>query len=358
MKRKSILAAVVYALLLACAVFVLGACGGGGGDAGAETDATAETDGSNAGEVYEFSGNFIPASGSPTILAYEHTKEYLAEKSGGRLIFNIFSDGQLGSSETENAEACAQNVYQVTTMATHTIAQYGGFQEYSATTIPYLFMSAEDLYTYLDSDMLSTVNDKFREKTGLRIYGGFIDGMTCIATADTPFTYPEDLKGVKIRSQESDNYVNMYNEMGISPVPMAGGEIFTAIQQGTIEGLSGIPAMVVNNRFFEVCNYLTDINAFVNCHIIVVNDSWYQSLPDDLKAIFDEGIADLLSYAEDTITGGIDKQFAACEENGMTVTRLTDEQRQRWADACKNTYAQMKEEIGSDIISQIEEMLK
>jgi TRAP-type C4-dicarboxylate transport system substrate-binding protein len=342
---------------------VLAGCGSGtgtgsGGTAGTGSATTGA--GSTAGgddTVYEFSGNFIPAAGSPTILAYEHAKAYLEEKSGGRIIFNIFSDGTLGSSETENAEACAQNVYQMTTMATHTLAQYGGFKEYSATTIPYLFTSPDDLYTYLNSDMLKPVNENFRAKTGLRIYGGFVDGLTCIATNKTAFKTPADLKGVKIRSQEASNYIDMYNEMGISPVPMAGGEIFTGIQQGTIDGLSGIPAMVVNNRFFEVTNYLVDINAFVNCSVLVVNDEWYQTLPDDLKAIFDEAMVDLLSYGYDTITLGIEAQFQQAADNGMTVTRLTDAERQVWADACTKTYDTMKADIGNEIIDQIEELL-
>jgi TRAP-type C4-dicarboxylate transport system substrate-binding protein len=259
---------------LMCIVFALSACGGSTSDTTDASNATADAAELSMTEedVYEFSANFIPQAGSPTINAYEYIKAYLNEKSGGRIVMNIFPGGQLGSSETENTEVCAQNIFQMTSAATHTLAQYGGFTEYSATTVPFLFTTPEQVDIYIDSDMLKTVNEKFTEKTGLRIYGGFSDGLTCIATADTPFVTPQDLKGVKIRSQEAANYVDMYNEMGISPIPMAGGEIFTAIQQGTIEGLSGIPAMVVNNRFYEVCKYLTDINALVNYHILVVND--------------------------------------------------------------------------------------
>jgi C4-dicarboxylate-binding protein DctP len=149
----------------------------------------------------------------------------------------------------------------------------------------------------------------------------------------------------------------MYNEMGISPVPMAGGEIYTAIQQGTIHGFSGVPAMVVNNRFFEICKYVTDINAFVNYHVVVVNEAWYQGLPDDLKAIFDEGMAELVTYARETVTGGMDEQFTLCEENGMTVKRLSDDERAQWKAACSKTYESMKQEIGADIVAQVEELL-
>jgi TRAP-type C4-dicarboxylate transport system substrate-binding protein len=65
----------------------------------------------------------------------------------------------------------------------------------------------------------------------------------------------------------------------------------------------------------------------------------------------------LTRYARETITKGIDDQFQACEDNGMVVTRLTDEQRQVWADACRGTYEKMSEEIGPDIIAQVETLL-
>jgi TRAP-type C4-dicarboxylate transport system substrate-binding protein len=357
LRKRTKTVSIILALLVICA-FSLSACTGSDNSAG---DAPADSNGEGAegsqGEVVEFSGNFIPAQESLTIKAYEHAAEYMKEKSDGRLILNIFPGGQLGGSDTENAESCAQNVFQMTTAPTHTIAQYSGFNEYAATTIPFLFTAPDQVDKYVDSDLLKPVNEKFTAETGLRIYGGFCDGFMGVSTVDKSFLAPSDIKGLKIRSQNAENYINTLNELGLSAIPMSAGEIFTALQQGTIDGISGISMMITNEHYYEVLKYYVDVNAFANYHMIVVNDGFYQGLPDDLKPIFDEAMVELVKYARETITGGIEDTYKICTDNGMEVTRLTDAQRQVWADGCKNTYNQMKEQVGTEIVSEIEKLL-
>jgi TRAP-type C4-dicarboxylate transport system substrate-binding protein len=353
----------IFGLLIFAVVFGLAACGGG---TASETDSPSDSaagepqedsaSDESAGETYEFSGAFIPQAGTLTIEAYEYIKDYMAEKSGGRLVLNVFPGGQLGGSDVDNAENCAQNIVQMTTAPTHTIAQYSGFLEYAATTIPFLFTSPKQVDTYIDSDLLKTVNETFTQQTGLRIYGGFCDGFMGVSTKDMDFLTPQDLSRAKIRTQNAENYINAFTEMGISAIPMSAGEIFTALQQGTIDGISGIPVMITNEHYYEILKYFVDVNAFANYHMILVNDGFYQTLPDDLKEIFDESMAELVRYTRETVTGSIESVLTLCEENGMKVTRLTDAQRQVWIDACQNTYNAMKDEVGADIIGKIEEL--
>jgi TRAP-type C4-dicarboxylate transport system substrate-binding protein len=356
-KKKTI--GIVLTLLLSL-VFVLSACGSGssGSSSGGTSTPAGNTPAATDDTVYELSGAFIPQAGTSTVDSYEYIKEYLFEKSDGRIVLNIFPGGQLGGSDTENAESCAQNIFQMTTAPTHTIAQYSGFKEYSATTIPFLFTKPEQLNTFVDSDMMEAVNATFTEQTGLRIVGGFCDGFMGVSTVKTPFKSPADLKGLKIRTQDAENYINSFKEMGISAIPMSAGEIFTSLQQGTIDGISGIAMMIVNEHYYEILKYYADVNAFANYHMLLINDEWYQSLPDDLKVVFDDAMVELTRYMRDTVTGGIEDTYGILADNGMTVTRLTDAERQVWKDASINTYNDMKAQVGNEIVTQIEELLK
>lgn len=307
--------------------------------------------------VYTINASFIPSDGTPTIESYKWFKEQVETKSEGRIVVNVYPGGSMGSSDADNTEKCAQNIVQMTTSPTHTLSEFTGIKEYAVTTVPFMFTTAEEIHTFIDSDLMADVNEGLTSQTGLRVYGGFFDGFMAVSTADTPFTTPEEIAGLKIRTPTSDAYINAVNELGASAIPMGAGEIFTGLQQGTIEGIAGIPMMIVNEQFYEVLKHLTDVNAFVNYHMIIINDEFYQSLPEDLQGVLDECLADLVGYARDTVGAYVEEAYAICEENGMTVYRLTPAERQVWIDGCQETYDAMSADYGADFVASIEELI-
>ena len=178
-----------------------------------------------------------------------------------------------------------------------------------------------------------------------------------LGTTKRPFKFPEDLKGVKLRAHVSENYLDTLAEWGAAPTPMAFGEVFTGLQQGTIEGMIGSSQMIWDTKFYEMLGHITNVAPFYNYHIILVNKQFYESLPGDLKKIFDDAVADFQQFGRDTVGKGDERYLDYFEEAGLTVTRLTPEELKVWINATQKTYEKAKLKLGADFGKSVEEFL-
>ena len=364
-------------LAVALAATLLAGCGSNGGDAGGSAaNATAQsspassgstgtgnTGSSDAGSgtqdatVYTINASFIPSEGTATIDSYKYFKQIVEERSSGRLIVNLHTGGSMGNSDADNTEKCAQNIVQMTDTPTHTLSEFTGIREYAVTTVPFMFTTDDEFYKFVDSDLLASVSETLTSQTGLKLFGGFFDGFMAIATVNNPVRVPADIAGLKIRTQTSDAYINTINELGASAIPMGAGEIYTSLQQGVIDGISGISMMIVNEQYYTILKYLADVNAFVNSHMIIMNNEFYSSLPADLQGLIDECMAELQVHIRNGVGSFVEETYRICEENGMEVVRLTPAERQVWIDGSKNTYDSMCADFGAEFIGAVEQLL-
>ncbi|MCL1829223.1 MAG: TRAP transporter substrate-binding protein [Oscillospiraceae bacterium] len=344
-------------------------CGGGNTNQPASGDTTRAPAATNApsstgsapapqdNTVYTINASFIPSDTTPTVQSYHSFKASLEEKSNSRFLVNIYAGGSMGSSDADNTEKCAQNIVQMTDTPTHTLSEFTGIKEYAVTTVPFMFTTDREFYTFLDSDLMAQVGKDLTDRTGLRVYGGFFDGFMAVATINNSIRTPADIAGLKIRTQTSDAYINTVNELGASAIPMGAGEIYTSLQQGVIDGISGIPMMIVNEQYYTILGHLADVNAFVNNHMIIINNEFYQGLPADLQAVLDECLAELLSVVRKNVGDFVEECNKICADNGMEVIRLTPAERQVWIDACKETYTSMCANFGADFIASVEKLM-
>ena len=372
MKRTlSLILALVFV-----AVFAVGCATGNGNTSGAgpatvtnapagsgaqatTTQPPAAPGGSGGGSntVYTINASYIPSEGNPTIESYKYFKQIVEERTNGRILVNVYSGGAMGSNDADNTEKCAHNIVQMTDTPTHTLSEFTGIKEYAVTTVPFMFTTADEFFKFVDSDIMKQVGEQLTAQTGLKLFGGFFDGFMAFATLNNSVRTPADISGLKIRTQTSDAYINAVNELGASAIPMGAGEIYTGLQQGVIDGISGIPMMVVNEQYYTLLKYLADVNAFVNNHMIIMNNEFYMSIPDDLRGILDDCIAELQVVLRRDVGDYVEEAYKICADNGMEVVRLTPAERQVWIDACQNTYSSMCEQFGADFIASVEQLM-
>ncbi len=98
-----------------------------------------------------------------------------------------------------------------------------------------------------------------------------------------PVTKPEDVKGVKYRVMQNPVYIDMFSSLGGSAVPMAWGETFTAVQQGTIDGLEIPIAVIDSSKYYEVTKYLSLTNHTYSMIALLMSKKSYDKLPADLQ---------------------------------------------------------------------------
>ena len=299
-------------------------------------------------------------------LAAEHTmtakaafsfKEKIERESNGRIEATVYHSQQISTPDRENAEKTQQNIIQMTSVPLYTITEYSGIQEFTVSEIPFMFWSIEELDAMVDSDFFAPYYKRFEEQTGLMIVGGYAQGAIKVATTKKAFRLPEDIKGLKLRTQVSEIYMDTLDEWGAAPTPMAFGEVFTALRQGTVEGMIGSTQMIWDEGFYEPLSHIADVNPFLNYHLILVNKQFYTSLPDDLKKIFDDCIKFYENLGRVTV-GQADESFLdLMQDAGLTVVRLTPEERQVWINATKKTYDKAKAKLSAEFVNAAEEFL-
>lgn len=198
-------------------------------------------------------------------------QEVLKKKSGGKLLIKIFPDGMLGS-EREVLELLQIGSVAITKVSAATLSNF--VPEYHVLGIPYLFKSKEHQFDVLEGPIGKSILEK-GDKFWLRGLCYYDAGSRSFYTSNKAIRTPEDLKGLKIRVMNNQMAINMVNAMGGSATPMAYGELYTAIQQGVVDGAENNPPSFVSSNHHEVSKYYTlDQHSSVPDVLIIGTKFW------------------------------------------------------------------------------------
>ena len=339
MKRMRNIIALALALIM---VLSLAACGGKtGGDSPASSGSqtggasTAAPSANGDDTVYNITiGGTVPDE-HPISQGLFKFKEVAEELSGGRFKVEVYDNNTIGASR-ELVEGVQANEIQ---MAECSQSVYASFtDELMSVGLPFLFKNRQAGYDFFDSEVGDQIADVIAEQTGVRIVGYFENGIRQLTNSKRPVTSPDDMKGLKIRVMESPLYIEMFTEMGANPSPMAFSELYTALQQGTVDGQDNPWTIVSTNAFYEVQSYATDLSHTFDITCFSINDKFYQDLPDDLREVVDKA-AEAAVETNRTLSIELENEYiATIEGGGCQITRLTDEQRQVFRDATAGCY--------------------
>lgn len=207
----------------------------------------------------------------PVHYAMVHLGERLEEKSNGRLIVKIYPGGQLGA-ERECLELLQIGSLDITKVSAAVLENF--VSEYKIFSIPYIFRDTYHSHKVYDSE----VGEEFLLKgqpfrlRGLCFYDA---GSRSFYTKEKMINSPEDLEGLKIRVQKSNMAVAMVQELGGSPTPISWGELYTALQQGVVDGAENNLPSFHSSKHYEVCKfYSLDEHTAVPDILLIGTESW------------------------------------------------------------------------------------
>lgn len=132
---------------------------------------------------------------------------------------------------------------------------------------------------------------------------------------------------------------------GANPTPVNFGEVFTALQQGTVNGVACAGNLVDTERYFEIIDNMIDTNHVPHCLYPVYSTKWIESLPDDLKKVFEECAQDYLKWIRD-YGRTVEEDTLKSLEKKMHVEYLTDEAREEFTKAGRSTYDKNADVVG------------
>jgi tripartite ATP-independent transporter DctP family solute receptor len=197
--------------------------------------------------------------------------EGVEEKSDGKLRIKIYSDGQLGP-ERVLLELIQIGSLAMTKVSAATLAAF--VPPFGVLEMPYLFEDREHRFAALEGPIGERLLDSGRDVwlQGLTFYDA---GSRSFYTCNRPVAEPADLAGQKIRVMESRNSVTMTRLLGASPTPISFGELYTALQQGVVDGAENNPPSFVSSRHYEVCsNYALDEHTSIPDVVVISTRIW------------------------------------------------------------------------------------
>lgn len=192
-------------------------------------------------------------SGHPVHLAMEFMKQRLQELSGGTVTMDIYPSSVLGS-ETQCIEQLQNGALAMTKTST------GAMENFIPTMVvfglPYIFRDADHFWNVLNGDVGQQLLQQGESKLlrGLCYYDA---GSRNFYTKENPIRTPADLKGLKVRVMNSATAIKMVKSMGGSPTPIAWGELYSALAQGTVDGAENNLPSFTSNKHYEVCKHFS-----------------------------------------------------------------------------------------------------
>ena len=317
--KKSLL--LLFSVVLVFALILTG-CGGTETttDTGDNTDTTDDT---AAAPEYTLRIPLVLADTHPQVIALtEVFKTEVEEKTDGKVTVEIYPNSQLGS-DRETTESCMMGTIEMTAPST---SVFPGFDErFYVLDLPYLFNSSEAARNALDGDLGSKLNEYLEDLGVEALYWGE-SGFRNMTNNKRPITQPADLEGLKMRVMENTYMMEAFSSWGCNPTPMAFGELFTALQQGTVDGEDNATVIVSTSKFNEVQKYLSITEHIFGANALLINKELFDSMPAEYQEILRQAAADTaVRHREliDELNVQLETDLAAA---GMEINTLTPDQ--------------------------------
>ena len=167
--------------------------------------------------------------------------------------------------------------------------------------------------------------------------------------------HPSDFSGIKMRTSASEMERAIVSALGANPVTMGVSEVFTALQQGTVDG-EGFPIeSIVPFRHYEAAKQISTVNFQGFAGVLLLNDTFYKSLSADLQAVLAEAGREVMEFAGNHFKESYDSAIARLRESDCTVLELTSEQRAPFVDECQTVIRDAEDRVGREWIRLVKE---
>jgi len=340
MKRKL---AVVLIAIFALAT-ILSGCSSSSDDGGGEKSSGSAS--SVSEESYTFRISHVVQEDHPSHIAFLAFKEEVEKNSNGRITVEINPNGALGG-DAQGVEMVSLNTLEATCIGADSAS--GFVPEIALIGLPYLFDSLDSARNSLDGDFGAGLNE-LMEAQNLKVLAWGEVGFRNVSNSKREILKPEDMKGLKIRVMENPLHIELFTALGANPTPMAFTELFTALQQGTVDGQDNPISLTTTSKFYEVQKYETTTEHVYTAAPFIVSKQYFEGLPADLQTVILDASANWVKAQRDGITEVDKSAIQTMEDNGMTVTVLTKEQKEPFIKAAEVIYPSVVEEYGSELI--------
>jgi tripartite ATP-independent transporter DctP family solute receptor len=299
---------------------------------------------------YTFRVAFIgPESHGQFISLNEKFKVDVEKKTNGRVVVEIYPNAQLGS-DRQAIEGVSIGTIEMSASGGSALLPLD--DQLKIMDLPFLFKSSEIAHQAYDQFLTKEFNKILEPHDLIILYAAEL-GFRHITNNRQPIHKPDDLKGLKIRTMENPLHVESFKLLGSNPTPVAFSELYTALQQGTVDAQENPISVISTGKFYEVQKYLSLTGHIYSPTVLLVNKTYWESLPEDIRSILSEILKETQAFERDVL---VKQNIAAVDElrgKGVQVNDLSPEEKQAFFDRCKPVYDAYVKKYGDSLLQRI-----
>lgn len=333
--RKQSIKKIVACLLVSVMILSLVGCSGSG---------------NSDDKVVTIRMSHTQAPNSVSDLTAKEFARLVSERSQGKIKVDIYSNcGLSGGDLTKAIEMVQTGDIDIHSAAPANIANFDA--KFYVFWLPYLFPTIDDLVNATKDEAIIAEVNSWLSPMNMTMLGLNNAGSRQITNSKKEIKAPEDLKGMNIRVPGANLFIDLYkNYFGANPTAMDFSEVYTALQQGTIDGQENPISVFSSSKLNEVQNYVTLWDGVRDTTIWVMNNKRLEGLTPEDKAIIEESAIEAMEWGNGYLAENEENIIKELEEGGTVFTRLTDSEIQVFKDASAPIYEQYADEIGQEVI--------
>ena len=280
------------------------------------------------------------AGSHPVSIGINKFAELVEEKSNGKITVDTFHDSLLGS-DREVIESAQRGSLELASSSTPNMTSFTNY--FTAWDLPYIFENKEEVYKAVDGKPGEIIR-KEMEKSGFKVIFFPDYGFRQVVNNVRPVKLPKDMAGLKIRTTNSRIEQADFSEFGASPTPVAWSEVFTALQQGTVEGEGNSYSLLWDSKHQEVLNYATEVNYNYSSDIVVMNKDKFDALSKEYQDIIMEAGLEATEWQRDLANEREDEAKQQFIDYGIEIYEPTEEEMKIWKQTAEPVWDQFVKE--------------
>ncbi len=289
----------------------------------------------------------VVAPNTPKGKAADYFKTLVEERTGGRVKVEVYPNSQLYK-DREEMEALQLGAVQ---MLAPSLSKFGplGVRSFELFDLPYIFPNKETLYRVMDGDIGKQLFGMLESK-GIKGLAFWDNGFKQMSS-NRPLRKVSDFQGLKMRIQSSKVLDAQMKALGALPQVMAFSEVYTALQQGVVDGTENPVSNLYTQKMHEVQKHLTISDHGYLGYAVIVNKKFWDELPADIRPILEKAMADATKYEREIAQKENDDALEAVRKAGKTeIYVLPLAGRLEWHKVLLPVHKQFEDVIGKDLI--------
>jgi len=303
---------------------------------------------------YVIKFSHVVSPNTPKGKAADYFAKRVEELSNGRIKVEVYPNAQLGKDKV----ILRKMKFNTVQMAAPSFSKFTGLvPQLGLFDLPFLFKSEQHLHKVLDGEVGQKLLDMVTKK-GYVALAYWDNGFKQLTDSKRPLIKPEDCKGLKFRVMSSKVLIEQFKALGAIPVVLPFSEVYSALQQGVVDGQENTISNIYTKKFYEVQKYMTMSNHGYLGYMVVMSKKFWNKLPDDLKAVVKKAIREATTkeriWAKELNEQQLNEIKKYAQETGkLRIDYLTPEQRELWEKKLRSIYPKFYDTIGKDLIEEV-----